>query len=58
MNKKNKPNFEWGVFIEWYDNDGKEYEVMLPETLAEKVFQEINSLLKEPNKSKAKLLIK
>ena len=57
MNKKKKPNFEWGVFIEWYDNNGQEYEVMLSETLTEKVFQEINALLKG-KKNKAKLLIK
>ena len=51
-----QPNFDWGVFIEWYDNNGQQYEVMLSEQLTEKVFQEINSLLKEPNKSKARLL--
>ena len=51
-----QPNFDWGVFIEWYDNNGQQYEVMLSEQPTEKVFQEINSLLKEPNKSKARLL--
>ncbi len=55
--KLDNPNFDWGVFIEWYDNNGQEYEVMLSETLTEKVFQEINALLKG-KKNKAKLLIK
>jgi len=56
VNEIKKPNFDWGVFIEWYDDNGQEYEVMLSEELQEKVFQEINNLLKNPNKSKARLL--
>jgi len=56
INKEKEPNFDWGVFIEWYDDNGQEYEVMLSEELTEKVFHEINNLLKNPKKSKARLL--
>jgi hypothetical protein len=51
-----KVNFEWGVFIEWYDNNGQQYEVMLSEKTAKIVHDEISTLLKTPKKSKAKLL--
>ena len=56
IGKEKEPNFDWGVFIEWYDDNGQEYEVMLSEELTEKVFHEINNLLKNPKKSKARLL--
>jgi len=56
IGKEEEPNFDWGVFIEWYDDNGQEYEVMLSEELTEKVFHEINNLLKNPKKSKARLL--
>ena len=57
MNKKNKPNFEWGVFIEIHDSTGTQYEVMLSDVMTQIVHNEIDRLLTNPENSKSKLLI-
>jgi len=57
MNKKNKPNFEWGVFIEINDSTGTQYEVMLSDAMTQIVHNEIDGLLTNPENSKSKLLI-
>ena len=56
MSKKEKPTFEWGVFIELHDSTGTQYEVMLSNAMCEIVHDEIVRLLTNPKTSKSKLL--
>tara|TARA_R100000234_G_C4969049_1_gene165306 strand:+ start:521 stop:721 length:201 start_codon:yes stop_codon:yes gene_type:complete len=56
MSKKEKPTFEWGVFIEIHDSTGTQYEVMLPDAMSETLHAEIVGLLTNPKTSKSKLL--
>jgi len=57
MSKKEKPTFEWGVFIEIHDSTGTQYEVMLSDAMTQIVHNEIDRLLTNPENSKSKLLI-
>jgi|TARA_R100001244_G_scaffold109528_1_gene81075 hypothetical protein len=54
--KIKNPQFDWGVFIEWYDDNGQTYEIIIPESLAIKVHSSIQALLKGDKRSKSKRL--